>query len=312
MGFFSGHRLVPIYLHHLKSYGINPSLIPASVHVAICDDSELESAEEADSLIQMGGHLNKKEHIQGGMSVTAEFVALLTLGPMIFDASGKHHFANSSEMIENLARDWLANGMRGTHELRVLNYINDAGFLSEVFADCLRTEVARQQQDSEPSVTQKRKEMPEPTQKLEDDGERKRTKQREMMQAILAEREKEKAQAELADPGEGGLMWELNDTQQRIANLGSAEREEIARVKREFALTLANLPDNRVDESFASVKSAYEEARSRQVASWSTIVDDAQRSAEIQSWSLKNKAWLFAARQWELERDLQLARRKNV
>ena len=48
MGFFSGHRLMPIYLNALKQYGFDTSLIPAKLHVAIMEESERDSLSGGD------------------------------------------------------------------------------------------------------------------------------------------------------------------------------------------------------------------------------------------------------------------------
>jgi len=131
---------MPIYLNALKQYGFDTSLIPAKLHVAIMEESERDSLSGGD-----WDGLDKNDVVEGGLSLTGELVALLVLGPSAFDSSGVRSFTNTREMIEELVGKWIAEGPRGTFDLRILSHLDKAGFLSTEFANAFRAEHARQE-----------------------------------------------------------------------------------------------------------------------------------------------------------------------
>jgi hypothetical protein len=151
MGFFSGHRLMPIYLDSLRQYGINTSLMPAKLHVAIMEESERDSLRTASRI----PGFDKDSVVEGGVSLIGELVALLVLGPSIFDNSRKNSlsrsFMSASQMIEELAEKWISAGANSSNAskeavaFRVLTRIDQSGFLNQEFVNSMRVEVARQQ-----------------------------------------------------------------------------------------------------------------------------------------------------------------------
>jgi hypothetical protein len=144
MGFFSGQRLVPIYLNQLRRYGFEKSLIPAKLHVAIWEECERSRSERADGLISAGSQVNRVDHMEAGMAAAGDLVALMVFGPSLFDRSGPRNMHKASEMVEELAEQWLAKGKLATFELRVLRLVHQAGFLAREMENAFAAEVARQ------------------------------------------------------------------------------------------------------------------------------------------------------------------------
>lgn len=146
MGFFSGYRLMPIYLDSLKKYRIDTSIMPDKLHVAVMKESERESL----SRTSFSG-IDKNSVIEGGVSLIGELVALLVLGPSIYDNSGCRSFFSANKLIEELAEKWIAAGANASSaskesvEFRVLTLVDQAGFLNQEFVNSMRVEVARQQ-----------------------------------------------------------------------------------------------------------------------------------------------------------------------
>jgi len=84
------------------------------------------------------------EFIQASIEGAADLLVLCLVGPKLYD---RGYGIAATEVIEDLARTWIADGPEGSIELQLMQTVNQSGNLNLEFANAFKSERARQNRE---------------------------------------------------------------------------------------------------------------------------------------------------------------------
>jgi hypothetical protein len=139
MGLPSAMRLSSLYDKRIRAYGLEPRELPPELHSIICSSFERRAERFAD-MSQMAG-VARREFIETSIEAAADLLVLCHVG---LESYGRGFGIAPAEIIEDLARTWIATGPEGSIELQLMGAVNQAGHLNLDFANAFKSERARQ------------------------------------------------------------------------------------------------------------------------------------------------------------------------
>lgn len=143
MGLLSAMRLSSLYDKRIKAYGLEPRELPPELHSIICSSFERRAERFANMSQLFGGE--RRDFIEASIEDAADLTVLCGIGPNPYD--DMHIGGRASEIIEELARTWIADGPEGSIELQLMQAVNQSGHLNLDFANAFKSERARQNRE---------------------------------------------------------------------------------------------------------------------------------------------------------------------
>ena len=128
MGFFSAWKGMNAYESALKSYGVNPSSLPADLNSRVCSYANQQYQSTYTTLPNLS-----KIPLDYAMESAGALVALCVLGPANFSKYNKMYGVSMDDAIR-AASDWRVRGPDASLETKIIQTVSDSGVLHVEFA----------------------------------------------------------------------------------------------------------------------------------------------------------------------------------